>query len=64
MSVKSEISPTYSSIFFLDIEWRSVKSVDEVGLVRKTSSAYHTERFGIEKVMPPPVRHLVGHGQC
>jgi hypothetical protein len=33
----------------------SIKSVGEVGSVRKTSSAYRTEKFEIEKIMPPPV---------
>jgi hypothetical protein len=28
------------------------KSVDEVGSVRKTSSAYRTKNFEIEKIMP------------
>jgi hypothetical protein len=41
----------------------SEKSVGEIGLVRKTSSAYRTQKFRIEKFMPPPIHHLGGHGR-
>jgi hypothetical protein len=38
-------------------------AVGEVGSIKQTSSTYHTEKFGIEKIMPALVHHLVSHDQ-
>jgi hypothetical protein len=37
--------------------------IGEVDLVKKTSSAYNTKKFGIEKIMLALVHYLVGHDQ-
>jgi cell shape-determining protein MreC len=39
------------------------KLVGKVGSVKKISSTYRIEKSKTEKIMPPPVNHLGGHGR-